>query len=82
MLIVISIFVVGAWLLPLAAPIDPYLKQHYEGRNHQHEKPSPKMELACVVHRCVVGSGRLCRLRFILKLVGAGLGRSGGLGFL
>ena len=35
MLIVISIFVVGAWLLPLAAPIDPYLKQHYEGRNFE-----------------------------------------------
>tara|TARA_B100001059_G_C17592188_1_gene455214 strand:- start:55 stop:537 length:483 start_codon:yes stop_codon:yes gene_type:complete len=35
MFIAISIFVAGAWLLPLAAPIEPFLKQHYEGRNFE-----------------------------------------------
>ena len=33
MFIAICIFVTGAWLLPLVAPIEPFLKQHYEGRN-------------------------------------------------
>lgn len=35
MFVAISVFVVGAWMLPLVAPIESFLKDHYRGRNFE-----------------------------------------------
>ena len=35
MFVAISVFVVGAWMLPVVAPIESYLKDHYQGRNFE-----------------------------------------------
>lgn len=35
MFVAISVFVVGAWMLPLVAPIESFLKAHYQGRDFE-----------------------------------------------